>query len=78
MAGAFAALIKARKLLLTHFSTRFKGDDSLESMQIMWCIEDMARKEAGKNLQGPNDIIAVWDLLTIHVNAPGSYGYTED
>lgn len=43
MAGRFAAQIRARKLLLTHFSARYSGDPSDVSMRIMWQFEGMAR-----------------------------------
>jgi ribonuclease Z len=67
MAGTFAAKINAKKLILTHFSSRYYGDDSLGSMQTMWRIEDMARRTSG--LQGPNEVIASWDQLLLPVPA---------
>jgi hypothetical protein len=50
---------------MTHFSPRYKGDDSEYSMSIMWRIEDMAREASG--LMGRNDVIAAWDLMTLAV-----------
>eukprot|EP01037_Dinobryon_pediforme_P039139 gene39139-47540_t len=42
MAAEFADSIRAKRLVLTHFSPRFHGDSSEPSMQIMWHIEDLA------------------------------------
>jgi ribonuclease Z len=44
MAGRFAAQIRAKQLIMSHFSARYNGDSGLRSMQIMWRIEDMARR----------------------------------
>jgi len=35
MAGKFAADVRAKQLVLTHFSARYKGDDSEESLAVM-------------------------------------------
>ena len=61
MAGRFSRRIGAKKLILTHFSSRYCGDSSESSMRVMWSIEDMARSTA--DLWGPNDVIAAWDHL---------------
>lgn len=45
MAGAFASKIKARTLILNHFSARYRGDDSDSSSQIMEAIRDLAKSE---------------------------------
>lgn len=66
--GYFAKKIRAKKLIMTHFSPRYKGDDSEFSMSIMWRIEDMAREASGLN--GRNDVIAAWDLMTLAVRSP--------
>jgi ribonuclease Z len=63
MAGKFAKAIGAKKLVLTHFSPRYKGDDSEQSMRIMWRIEDMARSTSG--LQGANEVLAAWDNMSV-------------
>lgn len=67
MAGRFAKKINAKKLLLTHFSPRYRGDDGENSMQIMWRIEDMARHASG--LLGKNEVIAAWDLMKLPINS---------
>jgi len=68
MAGRFALQMGARRLVLTHFSPRYKGDDSLESMQIMWRIEDQAREASGLVGLG-NEVLAAWDLMYLDVTA---------
>ena len=57
MAGQFAARINAKRLILTHFSPRYRGDPDEHSMRIMWKIEDQARLNCPL-LSGKNDIIA--------------------
>lgn len=67
MAAAFAKKVNAKRLVLTHFSPRYRGDDCEASMRIMWQIEDMARKTAAPLLQGRNDVIAAWDQLSLAI-----------
>ena len=62
MAGAFAAKIGARLLCLTHFSSRYKGDDSPESKAVMQEIADLAAEAFGSRL-----VTAATDLLTVTV-----------
>jgi hypothetical protein len=64
MAGAFARACSARRLVLTHFSARYKGDDSCESVAVMAEIEQQAR--AASALQG-DCVVAAWDLCTVPV-----------
>jgi len=64
MAGIFAKRIKAKRLLLNHFSSRYRGDQSLESMSIMTRIERQAIKSSGL----PEDRVgAAWDLMILPV-----------
>jgi ribonuclease Z len=70
MAGTFAAETKAKQLILTHFSPRFRGDHAVNQMQTMWKIEDAARETSG--LLGPNKVIAAWDLMKLAVPRPGT------
>jgi ribonuclease Z len=67
MAGRFAAQIKAKTLLLTHFSPRYRGDDEYIHMKRMWTIEDMARNAANGTLEGVNEVVAAWDQLCLPV-----------
>ena len=65
MAAAFATKIGAKQLVLTHFSPRYKGDDSEQSMRVMWRIEDLARASGG--FKGKNDVICAWDQMMIPI-----------
>jgi ribonuclease Z len=65
MAGRFARRVNARRLILTHFSPRYRGDDSDYSMKTMWQIENMARNASG--LTGKNDVIAAWDQIAVPI-----------
>ncbi|KAI0310382.1 beta-lactamase-like protein [Amylostereum chailletii] len=49
MAGAFASLIGAQKLVLNHFSARYSGDDREDSVKIMDAIKGLAQE----NFSGP-------------------------
>ncbi len=69
MAGQFAKEIRAKKLVLTHFSTRYSGTDDDHSMKIMWKIEDQARS-AVEELSGDNDVIAAWDTMVLGIPRP--------
>lgn len=66
MAAAFAKKINAKRLILTHFSSRYSGDDSEWSCERMWIIEDMARVSAD-SFWGENDVIAAWDHMSFFV-----------
>ena len=44
IAGDFAKKIRAKKLLLNHFSARYKGDQSIDSLSVMYRIEGQAQK----------------------------------
>lgn len=61
MAGAFARRVAARRLVLNHFSARYRGDESEESLRIMQAIADLAARELGK------DVICARDFMTINV-----------
>jgi ribonuclease Z len=77
MAGRFAKQVQARRLLLTHFSPRYRGDDSEGSMKTMWRLEDLARETSG--LVEENDVIAAWDLMVYPIHgAEGEQSDSQD
>ena len=65
MAGKFARKINAKRLILTHFSPRYRGGDDFLSMKVMWKLEDFARSTC--RLMGKNDVIAAWDHMILPV-----------
>ena len=64
MAGEFAKRINAKKLVLNHFSARYKGDQSLDSITIMTRIERQARKASGL---AEDSVAAAWDFMILPV-----------
>ena len=66
MAGRFCKKINAKRLVLTHFSPRYRGGEDLNSMKVMWRLEEFARSTAG--LTGRNDVIAAWDHMILPVS----------
>jgi len=68
MAGAFAKAVNAKRLVLTHFSPRYRGDDSPFSRMCMQRIEGYAREAS----QLPEHAVtAAWDLMTLPLERPG-------
>ena len=64
IAGNFAKKIGAKRLVLNHFSSRYKGDQSLESVSIMTRIEQEAIAASGLD----NDkVAAAWDFMVLPV-----------
>ncbi|KAJ3087595.1 hypothetical protein HK102_010704 [Quaeritorhiza haematococci] len=63
MAGAFAKRINARQLVLNHFSTRYKGDVSEESLNVMEEIRQLA-----VGTFGSDNVVASRDYMTVHVH----------
>jgi len=61
MAGAFAKKVAARQLVLNHFSARYRGDESEDSLRIMQAIADLAAGELGK------EVVCARDLMTINI-----------
>jgi len=59
MAGSFAKQIRARKLILNHFSARYPGDASLESQGIMGTIAKLAASEFGQEVTCATDLMSV-------------------
>lgn len=60
MAGAFGRCCAVKELVLTHFSSRYKGDDSPDSIEIMNRIV----KEAQNSL-GHSNVVAARDFMHI-------------
>lgn len=61
MAGAFAKRIRAKKLVLNHFSSRYPGDDSEDTRRIMEAIGNLAAGEYGQ------DVICARDFMSLDV-----------
>merc|ERR1712150_10468 len=64
MAGEFARRIGAKRLVLNHFSGRYKGDQSVDSLSLMTRIEMQAIKASGLD---ETDVAASWDLMILPV-----------
>jgi len=66
MAGAFAKRIRARRLLLNHFSARYAGNDDVdeEAKKIMEAIRGLAMRE----YDGP--VICARDFMSFDVELP--------
>ena len=64
MAGRFATSIGAKKLILNHFSARYKGDDDTdkESAKVMDAIKALAQQEYS------GDVVTARDLMTVSVD----------
>jgi len=64
IAGGFARSAGAKRLILNHFSARYKGDVSVDSLSIMMRIEKQAMRAAGLN---ETQVAAAWDLMVLPV-----------
>jgi ribonuclease Z len=64
LAGNFAKSVNAKRLVMNHFSARYKGDLSVDSLSIMMRIEIQAMKAAGLN---ETQVAAAWDLMVLPV-----------
>ncbi|KAF9058059.1 beta-lactamase-like protein [Panaeolus papilionaceus] len=62
MAGLFAKQVGARQLILNHFSARYPGDSSPESVAIMQAIGNLAAQEFGK------DVLCATDLMNVDIS----------
>lgn len=66
MAARFARSVRARRLVLNHFSARYKGDPTVESMSIMQRIEEQAIRHGGPGWNETH-VAAAWDLMVLPV-----------
>ncbi|EIW61573.1 Metallo-hydrolase/oxidoreductase [Trametes versicolor FP-101664 SS1] len=60
MAGAFATLIRARKLLLNHFSARYAGNDDVDedARRVMGGIRELAESTFGGEVTCARDLMS--------------------
>jgi ribonuclease Z len=58
MAGAFAKQIRAKKLALNHFSSRYPGDDSVGAQKIMGAIGRLAAEKFGQEVVCARDFMS--------------------
>ncbi|KAI8097382.1 beta-lactamase-like protein [Halteromyces radiatus] len=65
MAGDFALRIGARTLILTHFSARYKGDDSEDGIKVMEEIRQLALARFGKDKD--TDLYCARDLWSFEI-----------
>jgi len=63
-AGLFCKEIGAKRLILNHFSPRYRGDASLESISTMTIIEKIAIKASGKDA---SKVAASWDFMRLPI-----------
>lgn len=64
VAGHFARKTNAKRLLLNHFSARYKGDPTLDSLSIMTRIEEQAISVSNLN---ETQVAAAWDLMILPI-----------
>lgn len=64
IAASFSRLVHAKRLILNHFSARYKGDISVDSLSIMMRIERQAMEKSGFN---ESQVAAAWDLMLLPV-----------
>ncbi|OQR81003.1 hypothetical protein ACHHYP_20839 [Achlya hypogyna] len=62
MAGAFAKAVGARRLVLNHFSSRYRGDGTDESMTIMESIRRLAADAFGRD-----DVVCARDFMQVAI-----------
>ncbi|KIJ57051.1 hypothetical protein M422DRAFT_23164 [Sphaerobolus stellatus SS14] len=67
MAGAFARYINAKKLILNHFSSRYRGDDDVneEARKVMEAIRSLA-----VSTYGSEDVLCARDWMSFEIDRP--------
>jgi ribonuclease Z len=66
LAGEFCKRVGAKRLILNHFSARYKGDPTAEAISIMTRIEEQAIKASGLTR---TDVAAAWDFMIYPIPA---------
>ena len=66
LAGLFAKKVDAKLLLMNHFSARYKGDPSVDSLSIMMRIEKFAMKASGLS---ETKVAAAWDGMLFPIRS---------
>jgi ribonuclease Z len=64
MAAIFAKNINAKRLLLNHFSPRYKGDQDIDSVSIMTRIEHQAMNTGDFDA---SQVAATWDFMLLPI-----------
>lgn len=64
MAGKFAKNVRAKKLVMNHFSARYKGDQAVDSLCIMTRLEEQAMAASGLRR---DSVAAAWDFMVLPV-----------
>jgi len=62
--GKLAKKMKVKRLVMNHFSSRYKGDQSIESISIMTRIEKQAIKASGLS---EDTVAAAWDFMKLPI-----------
>jgi ribonuclease Z len=66
IAAEFCRSARGRRLVLNHFSARYKGDTSVDSLSIMMRIEEQAMKAAELD---ESRVAAAWDLMVLPIRS---------
>jgi ribonuclease Z len=64
MAGDFCRKVNGKQLVLNHFSARYKGDISPDSLSIMMRIEKLGMQTSGLD---ESNIAAAWDFMILPI-----------
>ena len=68
VAGNFAKRVGAKRLVLNHFSPRYKGDDDASSVRVSRRIEKLASFASDLKEE---DVIGAWDFLDVDIAGDG-------